>query len=87
MRAVPQPRGHLLAQGTQEALQVQGLRMLQVQPHRGEAAGHGGAGKYIFLNRFPAAMVNFVHFELKKVLLYAQQKSCTKLEIVTPFLS
>ncbi len=39
----------------------------------------------IFMNRFPAAIVNFLHFELKKVLSYVQQKSCIKLDDVTPF--
>lgn len=39
-------RGHLLAQGSQEKLQVQGLRMRQVQPHPGEAAGHGSTGSW-----------------------------------------
>ena len=44
MRSVPQPRGDLLAEGSQEELQVQGLRVRQVQPHPGEAEGHGSPG-------------------------------------------
>ena len=45
MRPMPEPRNDLVAEGPQEALQVQGLRLLQVQPHRREAEGHGCPGK------------------------------------------
>ena len=43
---MPESRGHLLAQGSQEKLQVQGLRVRQVQPHPGEAACHGSSGSW-----------------------------------------
>ena len=46
MRSVPQPRGDLLAEGSQEELQVQGLRVRQVQPHPGETASHGSSGTW-----------------------------------------
>ena len=44
MCQMQKPRGHLLAQGSQEKLQVQGLRVRQVQPHPGETASHGSSG-------------------------------------------
>ena len=44
VRPLSQSRGHLLAQGSQEELQVQRLRVRQVQPHPGEAKGHGSTG-------------------------------------------
>ena len=45
MRPMSQPRGDLLAEGAQAPLPVPGLRLLQVQPHCGEAKGDGRSGK------------------------------------------
>ena len=44
MCPLPEPRDDLVAEGSQAALQVQGLRLLQVQSHRRETEGHGGTG-------------------------------------------
>ena len=44
MCPVPEPRDGELAEGTQAALQVQGVHMPQMQPHRRETAGDGGTG-------------------------------------------
>ena len=45
MCPVSEPRGHLLAEGPQEDLQVPRLRVRQVQPHSGEAEGDGSPGE------------------------------------------
>lgn len=44
MRAVPQPRRRLGAQGPQALLSLAGLCLCQVHPDRGAAASDGGPG-------------------------------------------
>ena len=44
MRQVPQPRGGEPVEGAQEVLQVEGLHVRQVHPHRGTTEGHGRPG-------------------------------------------
>lgn len=44
MRALPEPRRAVLAQGSQALLPVQRLHLREVHPHHRAAARHGGAG-------------------------------------------
>uniref|UniRef100_A0A2K5TKG6 Doublesex and mab-3 related transcription factor 3 n=1 Tax=Macaca fascicularis TaxID=9541 RepID=A0A2K5TKG6_MACFA len=44
VRALPQPRRTVLAQGPQALLPLQGLHLREVHPHNRAAAGHGCAG-------------------------------------------
>uniref|UniRef100_A0A8C0RWB7 DMA domain-containing protein n=1 Tax=Canis lupus familiaris TaxID=9615 RepID=A0A8C0RWB7_CANLF len=44
VRALPQPRRAVLAQGPQALLPLQGLHLREVHPHHRAAAGHGRAG-------------------------------------------
>lgn len=57
MRPVQKPRHDLVAQGPQAPLQVQGLCLRQVQPHRRATARHGSAGK------------TFLFFQLSEVII------------------
>jgi hypothetical protein len=43
---LPESRDDLVAEGPQAALQVQGLRLLQVQPHRRKTEGYGSTGNW-----------------------------------------
>ena len=46
MRALPEPRADLVAEGPQAALPLPRLHLLQVQPHRGATEGHGRTGQF-----------------------------------------
>ena len=48
---VPEPWHDLVAKRTQEALPIPGLRVLQMQPYRWKAAGHGRSGSLLWILR------------------------------------
>jgi hypothetical protein len=47
VREMPQPRRGVSPEGPQAVLPVAGLRLRQVHPHRGTAAGNGRAGEHL----------------------------------------
>ncbi len=57
-----------MAQGTQAEMPVQRLHLRKVQPHHGEAAGHGGTGQSAFNCYFFTHFKDLIFFVLQVAL-------------------
>ena len=68
VRALPEPRADLVAEGPQAALPLPRLHLLQVQPHRGATEGHGRTGQFFRPVFAPSPTHNLIWEDLSSIL-------------------